>query len=93
MLSLITAFSRDGPPTEKKVYIQDMMVMEKEKVYDYLVRQNGVLYISGSSGKMPQGVKEAIVEILCAEERIEKESAMDKLLMLQKEGRFMQETW
>jgi len=75
------------------VYIQDMMVQEKEKVYNYLVRQNGVLYISGSSGKMPQGVKEAIVEILCGEERIEKEAGMEKLLMMQKEGRFMQETW
>src|SRR5213596_2317731 len=61
-LELILAFSRDGPPDEKKTYVQDIISNNSKTIYDYLILQNGMLFISGSSGKMPQSVKEVVTQ-------------------------------
>jgi sulfite reductase alpha subunit-like flavoprotein len=42
---------------------------------------------------MPQAVKEAVVEIIVGEEGISKEVAVAKLATIEKEGRWVQETW
>jgi sulfite reductase alpha subunit-like flavoprotein len=92
-LSLLVAFSRDGPLDEKKTYVQDVISREAEIVYDYLIRRNGALFISGSSGKMPQGVKEAVIEIFRVEMGITREEAHEVHAALEKQGRWKQETW
>jgi sulfite reductase alpha subunit-like flavoprotein len=92
-LSLLLAFSRDGPPHEKKTYVQDVISRNSAMVYDKLVRLRGKVFISGSSGKMPQAVKEAIVESIVVEEGILREDATVKLGAIEKEGRLVQETW
>ena len=90
---VLLAFSRDGPVDHKKTYIQDILLQEGKRIYDKLIRQNGVLYISGSSGKMPQAVKESIVEIISAQEGITKEEAAEIQGTLERQGRWKQETW
>ena len=92
-LSIFLAFSRDGPADEKKTYVQDVILNEGKKIYDKLIRQNGILYISGSSGKMPQGVKTSIIEIISTEESITKEEAAQVQANLERQGRWKQETW
>jgi sulfite reductase alpha subunit-like flavoprotein len=92
-LSLLLAFSRDGPADQKKTYVQDILLQERNKIYDKLFRQNGVLYISGSSGKMPQGIKASIIEIISAHEGITKEEASQVQANLERQGRWKQETW
>jgi sulfite reductase alpha subunit-like flavoprotein len=92
-LSLLLAFSRDGAPDEKKTYVQDVILRNSASVYDKFVRRRGKLFISGSSGKMPQAVKEAVVEIIVGEEGMSKEVAAAKLAAIGKEGRWVQETW
>lgn len=92
-LSVLLAFSRDGAPEEKKTYVQDVISRNSTAVYDKLVRRHGKLFISGSSGKMPQAVKEAVVEIIVGEEGISKEVAVAKVAEIEKEGRWVQETW
>lgn len=92
-LSVLLAFSRDGPADEKKIYVQDMISQEGSKIYDKLIRQNGVLYISGSSGKMPQGVKASIIEIISTQEGITREEAAKIQANLERQGRWKQETW
>lgn len=62
-------------------------------IYDYLIRRNGSLFISGSSGKMPQGVKQAVIEIIESEEQISLEQARATHARLETEGRWKQETW
>ena len=93
-LSLLLAFSRDGRADERKTYVQDVIYRDgRAAVYDTLVRRCGMVFISGSSGKMPQGVKDAVIEIIKEEEGISREEAGRKLVVIEKEGRWKQETW
>ena len=93
-LSVLLAFSRDGPADEKKTYVQDVLLRDDRAwVYDALIRRSGMVFIAGSSGKMPQGVKDSVVEIIRAEEGISREEAARKLAVIEKEGRWKQETW
>lgn len=90
---MLLAFSRDGPPDEKKTYVQDIISRNAQTIYDYLIRRKGALFISGSSGKMPQGVKEAIIEIIEKEQGIAREESVQIQSSLEKQGRWKQETW
>ena len=93
-LSVLLAFSRDGPADEKKTYVQDILLRDgRAWVYDALIRRSGMVFSAGSSGKMPQGVKDSVVEIIRAEEGISREEAARKLAVIEKEGRWKQETW
>ena len=92
-LSVLVAFSRDGPLDEKKTYVQDVIIREPKQMYEYLIRREGMLFISGSSGKMPQGVKQAIIEVIQKEAKITKEEAEQVQAALEKEGRWKKETW
>jgi sulfite reductase alpha subunit-like flavoprotein len=92
-LSVLLAFSRDGPLDEKKTYVQDMISRNRQIVHDYLIGQTGVLFISGSSGKMPQGVKEAVIDIIMTEQGISREEAVKVLADIERQGRWKQETW
>ena len=92
-LDVLLAFSRDGPPDEKKTYVQDVISHHGKAIYEYLIRRNGALFISGSSGKMPQGVKESVIEIISIEQGISKAQAQEVQAKLEKQGRWKQETW
>jgi sulfite reductase alpha subunit-like flavoprotein len=92
-LDILLAFSRDGPADEKKTYVQDIISRNTKTIYEYLIRRNGALFISGSSGKMPQGVKESVIEIISMEQEISKEQAKEVLAKLENQGRWKQETW
>jgi sulfite reductase alpha subunit-like flavoprotein len=92
-LNVLTAFSRDGPVEEKKTYVQDVITKEAQQICDLLIRKNGMLFISGSSGKMPQGVKEAIIEVIKSEQGVERERAQEIQASIEQEGRWKQETW
>lgn len=92
-MSILTAFSRDGPADEKKTYVQDIIAREGRRIYDLLIQRQGMLFISGSSGKMPQGVKEAIIEVIKSEQGITREEAKQLHAALEKQGRWKQETW
>lgn len=92
-LSVLVAFSRDGPVNENKLYVQDVIQRHRTEIYDYLIRRKGALFISGSSGKMPQGVKDAVIEIIKIEQGITREEAQQIQASLERTGRWAQETW
>lgn len=62
-------------------------------MYDSLTNKNGIIYICGSSGKMPQAVREALIEGFQEHGKMEREDAEAYLVRLEKEGRYRQETW
>jgi len=55
-----TAFSRDGPEGVKRTYVQDLIREDAERIWDLLEKRGAWVYISGSSNKMPAGVREAL---------------------------------
>jgi sulfite reductase alpha subunit-like flavoprotein len=77
----------------EKRYVQDLLRQQNAKVYDALANNNGIVYICGSSGKMPQAIREALIEIFQSEGKMEREDAEEYLKAMEKGGRYKQETW
>jgi sulfite reductase alpha subunit-like flavoprotein len=73
--------------------VQDLVRRESEKVYDALANKNGVVYICGSSGKMPQAIREALIEVFQQHGEMERDGAEAYLVGMEKSGRYKQETW
>ncbi|BFZ59483.1 NAPDH-dependent diflavin reductase [Saitoella coloradoensis] len=99
-LSLALAFSRD---TTEKFYVQHVLRREWRRVDTWLRKEGGFVYICGSSGKMPQAVREALIEIFQRGIHLERgedlsgsgarDEAEAVLVEMEKKGRYLQETW
>ncbi|KAI9832789.1 MAG: hypothetical protein M1819_004009 [Sarea resinae] len=96
-LEVFTAFSRDQ---RQKIYVQDLVREHSALVYRLLHDLSGIIYICGSSGKMPQAVREALIEAFQKEAPRDgsgpvgdRDAAEAYLLTMEKEGRYKQETW
>ncbi|KAK5114776.1 hypothetical protein LTR85_010089 [Meristemomyces frigidus] len=91
-LTIWTAFSRDQ--ARPKQYVQDLLRLNAERVHDALVQQNGKVYVCGSSGNMPKGVREALVDVLVERgDGMTPEGAEAYIDGMEKQGRYKQETW
>lgn len=84
------AFSRDQ---ESKVYVQDIVRSEAHTVFRLLHESDGIVYVCGSSGKMPQAVRAALVDVLVTHGKMKAEVAEKYMQGMEKEGRYKQETW
>ena len=89
-LDVFTAFSRDQ---RRKVYVQDVIRQQSARVYDAVANQNGVIFLCGSAGKMPQAVREALIEGFQEHGGMSRADAEAYLVGLEKGGRYRQETW
>ncbi|KAF2248356.1 NADPH dependent diflavin oxidoreductase-like protein 1 [Trematosphaeria pertusa] len=89
-LDVLAAFSRDQ---RQKVYVQDLVRQQSVSVYDALAKRGGIVYICGSSGKMPQAVREALIEAFQTHGSLSREDAEAYLVDMEKTGRYKQETW
>lgn len=58
-LRVFTAFSRDQ---REKIYVQDIIRKNYRLFFKMLHDLGGLVYICGSSGKMPQAIREALIE-------------------------------
>lgn len=86
-LKVIDSFSRQGGG-----YVQDTIWKNKEIVGQMLKRGAGV-YLCGSSGKMPTQVRLTIQHVLQEIYDWDLEQVKAELLKMEKQGRFIQETW
>lgn len=89
-LQVFTAFSRDQ---KSKIYVQDLIKEQAKLVCQLLHEQNGIVYVCGSSGKMPQAVREALVVAFQQAGGMEIGAAEAYLALMEKESRYKQETW
>lgn len=89
-LGVFVAFSRDQ---YEKVYVQDVIRQQSEMVFRLLHQEQGMVYVCGSSGKMPQGVRAALVEVFRQNGSMDQQAAERYLQEMEKEGRYRQETW
>ncbi|KAG9189371.1 hypothetical protein G6011_06239 [Alternaria panax] len=89
-LEVFAAFSRDQ---RQKVYVQDLIRQQSSIVFSHLFHKSGILYICGSSGKMPQAVREALIEAFQEHGGMDREAAENYLVGMEKGGRYRQETW
>ncbi|KAL2219899.1 putative NADPH-dependent FMN/FAD containing oxidoreductase [Thermoascus aurantiacus ATCC 26904] len=96
-LTVLTAFSRDQ---RQKIYVQDRIRENYPLFFRLLHDQNGSVFICGSSGRMPQALREALIEsfqhpykALGEEDRCSRQEAEKYLTEMEKVGRYKQETW
>ena len=89
-LEVHPAFSRDQG---QKVYVQDLIRKQSETVYSLLHDAGGLVYVCGSSGKMPQAVRAALVDVFKEGGRMDQSTADKYLEVMEREGRYKQETW
>ena len=73
--------------------MQDLIRQHSGIVYDILARKNGIVYICGSSGRMPQAIREALIEGFQQHGNLDRDGAEAYLAGMEKEGRYRQETW
>lgn len=89
-LEVFTAFSREQ---KHKVYVQDLIKEQSELIYRLLHESQGIVYICGSSGKMPKAVRNALTEAFVQCGNMHQGDAEAYLQTMEKEGRYKQETW
>lgn len=70
-----------------------MLRRQSALVFSHLYHKSGVLYICGSSGRMPQAVREALIEAFQQHGEMSREGAEAYLIAMEKTGRYRQETW
>lgn len=62
-------------------------------MFSRLVERGGIVFICGSSGRMPQAVRQALTDVFIKEGGMALVDAEEFLKRLEKEGRYLQETW
>ncbi|KAG0675748.1 NAPDH-dependent diflavin reductase [Pichia californica] len=86
-LNVVDSFSRQGGG-----YVQETIWKHNDQVASIL-NSGGGLYLCGSSGKMPTQVRLTIEEILKESNKWDEQTAKAALLKMEKEKRYIQETW
>ncbi|KAJ6107381.1 hypothetical protein N7523_008704 [Penicillium sp. IBT 18751x] len=95
-LQVLTAFSRDQ---HQKIYVQDTIRQNFELFFRLLHDMRGSVYICGSSGRMPQAVREGLIEAFAnggtseTGQPYNRLQAEEYLISMEKIGRYKQETW
>lgn len=89
-LRVFTAFSRDQV---RKIYVQDIIKEQADLVFRLLYHCGGIVYVCGSSGKMPKGVRASLVDVFQISGGMDQAAAEDYIEVMEKEGRYKQETW
>lgn len=89
-LQVFTAFSRDQG---QKKYVQDVIKEQSELVFRLVHQSGGIVYVCGSSGKMPLGVRASLIEVFKFRGAMTQVGAEEYLKEMEKEGRYRQETW
>ncbi|KAH8093162.1 riboflavin synthase domain-like protein [Cristinia sonorae] len=92
-LTYRVARSRDGPEGVKRTYVQDLLLEDAERVWDIVGKKGGWLYISGSSNKMPAGVRAAVREAIVKHGGKTEEEAVEYVAAMEREGRLIEDCW
>lgn len=93
-IDLYTVFSRDRENSPDTKYVQDELWKRGEHFTNLLVKQKGYFYICGSSGKMPVQVRLTLVEMLKKWGGFSTPKEAELYLSnMEKENRYLQETW
>lgn len=87
------AASRDGPEGTRRVYVQDLIRQDAKRVWGLVHDEGAWVYISGSSNKMPAGVRAALAEIAREEGNMGEEEALAYVARMEKEERLFEECW
>uniref|UniRef100_A0A146M198 NADPH-dependent diflavin oxidoreductase 1 n=1 Tax=Lygus hesperus TaxID=30085 RepID=A0A146M198_LYGHE len=89
-LDVFTAFSRDQP---HKIYVQHVLLDQKELIVNQLVSHSGHFFVAGSSKDMPEAVRNAVKKSAIEAGRMSDSEADKWLEKMDRENRYQQEVW
>lgn len=93
-ITLHPVFSRDRENSPDTKYVQDVLWKLGEQVTNLIVKENASMFLCGSSGKMPVQVRLTFIEMLKKWGSFsDEEEAKSYLKLMEKEDRYLQETW
>ncbi|OCH90075.1 riboflavin synthase domain-like protein [Obba rivulosa] len=92
-LTYRVACSRDGPEGAPRTYVQDLMREDAQRLWELIGERGAWVYISGSSNKMPTGVKAAIRDAARDHGKMSESEAAEFVGTLEREGRLYEECW
>ncbi|KAK6454728.1 NADPH-ferrihemo protein reductase [Scheffersomyces xylosifermentans] len=84
-------FSRDADSKIK--YVQDNLFHEYKLIGDLILNKNALVFVCGSSGKMPKQVKLTFIEILRKFGDLEEEKAQKYVFDMEDNGRYREDVW
>ncbi|KAI0682536.1 riboflavin synthase domain-like protein [Cytidiella melzeri] len=87
------ACSRDGTPGIPRTYVQDLIREDGKKIWGAVGLKGGFVYISGSSNKMPAGVRAVIQDIAVQYSGKTQEQAREFVARMEREGRLVEDCW
>ncbi|KAJ7056549.1 hypothetical protein C8F01DRAFT_1154064 [Mycena amicta] len=91
-LNYRTAFSRDGAEGVARVYVQDLVREDSHRIWE-LLAAGAVIFISGSSNKMPAAVKQSLCVAAEKHGDMTAEGAKDFISRIEASGRLIEECW
>lgn len=92
MLEYRVACSRDGPEGKARVYVQDLIRKDAQRVAG-LLAGGAWVFISGSANKMPAGVKSALKDVLKSAGGKTEDEAEAYVVDMERHGRLTEECW
>lgn len=90
-LNMFPCFSRD--PGSKTKYVQDKLFAEYELIAELMFNQNAIVFVCGSSGKMPKQVRITLAEILIKAGKVSEDEAERYVIEMEDNGRYKEDTW
>ncbi|THU80848.1 riboflavin synthase domain-like protein [Dendrothele bispora CBS 962.96] len=87
------ACSRDGPEGVARTYVQNLLKEDAERIWKLLNERGAWVVISGSSNKMPAGVKGALRQSVRQYGGRTEEEAKEYVQNLERAGRLIEECW
>ena len=94
LIKFYPVFSRDRENSPDTKYVQDVLWKFGEEVTNLLVERKGIFFLCGASGKMPIQIRLTLLEMLKKWGGFKDDaSAKEYLRTMEKEDRYIQETW
>ncbi|KAL0082050.1 hypothetical protein J3Q64DRAFT_1721467 [Phycomyces blakesleeanus] len=84
------AVSRKG---KDKVYVQDLLKRDIDGLYEMIVNKNAVVYICGDAKGMAKGVHDALADMLCEKQGLDKLEANKLLIQWMSERKYLRDLW
>ena len=78
---------------KSKPYVQSLIRAQAKLVYDILHNKGGKIFVSGSAGAMPRGIREAVVDVFEKEGAQDREDAERGVREIEQAGRWIVECW
>ncbi|KAH8829198.1 riboflavin synthase domain-like protein [Flagelloscypha sp. PMI_526] len=92
-LFLRCAFSRDSPEGVKRTYVQNLIEQDGERIWQIMGKDNGFLFISGSSNKMPAAVRAAVAKAGVSFGNMSDDESIEWVAQLERAGKLIEECW